>query len=295
MIYLLLNKVIIQIYYFLKKILVFTVFFAILLCSYTNAAAYVLQGPHLLDLMIKKYGAAERLSVAQKLIFYDNTRQSGKVEIDETLSYVFSEEFRSDILSENTRKIHIVSKGRALTIIDGTIADNSESVFDVYKDLILYRSRIILKEKLNRLGIDTSISSLGRFGDKTAYIVGAQYPDESVSQVWIDKETFRPFRCIISKNKVYGKPDVTEFRYVEWRQFANNWYPIRIEIYQNNILLREIIAGNVNINPFFSNDFFNITKLRLNSLKTVPAIQQRDSKELNEIQKTIEDFKRIYK
>jgi hypothetical protein len=106
--------------------------------------------------------------------------------------------FRSDILSENTQKIHVVSKGRELTIIDGKIADDFQSVFDIYKDLILYRSRILLQKRLDMLGVDGSISSLGRFRGKIAYIVGAQYPDESASQVWLNKDTFRPIRWIMN-------------------------------------------------------------------------------------------------
>ncbi len=266
------------------------------LCCYTPANCYVLQGPHLLDLMIKKYGGAKTLLVSQKLIFYDNSQQMGAVKINETLSYIFPEEFRSDILSENTQKIHVVSKGRALTIIDGKIADDFQSVFDIYKDLILYRSRILLQKRLDMLGVDGSISSLGRFRGKIVYIVGAQYPDESASQVWIDKDTFRPIRWIISKKARHGRQDTTEFRYVEWKRFDNNWYPMRIEIYQNNTLLREIVVDNIDITPLFSEDFFNIKKLRSTYTEAGQIEQkQHDPEGLSEVQKTIEEFKKIYK
>ncbi len=299
MIYLLPDKIIIKMYQYLRPLknafaIVFC--FAMVLCCYTPANCYVLQGPHLLDLMIKKYGKAKRLLVSQKLIFYDNSRQIGAVKINETLSYVFPEEFRSDILSENTQKIHVVSKGRELTIIDGKIADDFQSVFDIYKDIILYRSRILLQERLNILGVDTSISSLGRFRGKIAYIVGAQYPDESAPQIWLNKDTFRPFRWIISKKTENNRQDTTEFRYVEWERFDNNWYPMRIEIYQNDTLLREIVVDNIDITPSFSEDLFDIKQLQSTCIEAGPGKQeQRDSEELSEIQKTIEDFKKIYR
>ncbi len=117
MIYLLHYK---KMYQCLRNAFVIICCLAIVLCCYTPANCYVLQGPHLLDLMIKKYGDAKRLLVSQSLIFYDNTNQMGAVKINETLSYVFPEEFRSDILSENTQKIHVVSKtifNRYLTFI----------------------------------------------------------------------------------------------------------------------------------------------------------------------------------
>jgi len=292
MIYLLHNKM----HQYLRNAFVIICFLAMVLCCYTPASCYVLQGPHLLDLMIKKYGNAKKLLVSQNLIFYDNTRQMDAVKINETLSYVFPEEFRSDILSENTQKIHIVSKDRTLTIIDGKIADDFKSIFDSYKDLILYRSRILLQKRLDMFGVDGSISSLGRFRGKIAYIVGAQYPDESAPQVWIDKETFRPVRWIITKKAENDRQDTTEFRYVEWKMFDNNWYPIRIEIYQNNTLLREIVVDNINITPSFSEDFFNIMKLQSTYMEAGQIEQkQRDPEELSEIQKTIEEFKKIYK
>ena len=281
---------------YLKNAFVIIFCLVMVLCCYTQANSYVLQGPHLLDLMIKKYGGAKRLLVSQKLIFYDNSRQMGAVKINETLSYVFPEGFRSDILSENTQKIHVVSKGRALTIIDGKIADDFQSAFDIYKDLILYRSRTLLQKRLDMLGIDASISSVGRFRGKIVYIVGAQYPDESASQVWIDKDTFRPIRWIISKRAGNGRRNAIEFRYVQWKMFNNNWYPIRIEIYQDDTLLREIVVDNIDTTPSFSEDFFNIKKLQSTYMESDPDKQkQRDSEGLSEVQKTIEDFKKIYK
>lgn len=280
----------------LKNAFVIVFCLVMILCSYTPANCYILQVPHLLDLMIKEYGKAKRLLVSQKLIFYDNSLQIGAVKINETLSYVFPEEFRSDILYENTQKIHVVSKDQALTIIDGKITDDFQSVFDIYKDLILYRSRILLQKRLDMLGVDGSISSLGRFRGKIAYIVGAQYPDESASQVWIDKDTFRPIRWIISKKTGTGGKDITEFRYVEWKRFDKNWYPIRIEIYQNDILLREIVVDHVEINPSFSEDLFDIKQLQSTYMEAGPDNQeQRNSEELSEIQKTIEEFKKIYR
>jgi len=283
-------------YNYLKNAFVIIFCFAMVLCCWTPTNCYVLQGPHLLDLMIKEYGRAKRLLVSQKLIFYNSSRQIGAVKINETLSYVFPEEFRSDILSENTQKIHVVSKDRTLTIIDGKIADDFQSVFDIYKDLILYRSRILLQKRLDMLGVDGSISSLGRFRGKIVYIVGAQYPDESAPQIWLNKDTFRPVRWIISKKAGNGRQDTTEFRYVEWKRFDNNWYPMRIEIYQNNTLLREIVVDHVEINPSFSEDLFNIKQLQSTYMEAGPSEQkQRDSERLTEIQKIIEEFKKIYK
>jgi outer membrane lipoprotein-sorting protein len=260
------------------------------------ANAYVLQGPHILELMTGKYGKAKTLLVSQRQILYNNGPETKTVELDETLRYIFPEEFRSDIRSENIQKLHIISKGQMMTVIDGKITATSESIFEHYKDIILYRCRELLQHQLHLLGIDVSIASLGRFHGKTAYVLGAQYPDESVSQVWIDKDTFLPFRLILSKNSDAAHKDSMELRYNKWRNIDNTWYPMHIECYQNDFLAREIIADDIKINLDFPKDLFDIKELQsiyLQNSRVAP--KQPESDGLSEINKTIEKFKKIYR
>ena len=69
-------------------------------CFITRLNAYVLSGPHILELMTTKYSKAKRLLVSQKMILYNNDPQQRTVELKETLRYVFPDVFRSDIRSE---------------------------------------------------------------------------------------------------------------------------------------------------------------------------------------------------
>lgn len=278
------------------KLYIFLLCFAIIGFFYLPANAYVLQGPHILELMTGKYGKAKTLLVSQRQILYNNGPETKTVELDETLRYVFPEEFRSDIRSENIKRLHVISKGQALTVIDGKITATSESMFDHYKDIILYRCRALLQHQLYLLGIDVSIASLGRFHGKTAYVLGAQYPDESVSQLWIDKDTFRPFRLILSEKSDAAHKDSMELRYDKWRNIDNTWYPMHIEYYQNDILMREIIADDVKINLDFSKNLFDIKQLQsiyLQDSRVTP--KQPESDGLSEINKIIEKFKKTYK
>jgi len=153
----------------LKKIALFLFGLVIfsLFCVHVNA--YVLQGPHILELMTKKLGKSERLMVSQKLILYDDSLEKGAVELEETLRYVFPEAFRSDILSKNVERIQVVSKGVVLTVIDGKVTAEPETRFDRYKDILLYRSRMLLEQRLSILGVDVKMSSVGRFEGKPAY------------------------------------------------------------------------------------------------------------------------------
>ena len=255
--------------------------------------AYILSGRHTLELMIKALGKAETLIVSQKLKLYDI--QIEKIELNETLRYSFPDSFRSDILSEETEKIQVVSSKQALTIIDGKLVHESESGFDPYKDILLYRNRIMLEERLTSLGVDILVSSLGRFQDKIAYVIGAKYPDESVPQIWIDRNTFRPVRWIINFNSDQNNKNPVEIRYMKWQQVGKNWYPMRIEFYEGENMVRMINVESIKINPALSKSLFDIASLKsIYPPLKLDTSEEEKSDDINEVQKAIEDFKKIF-
>ncbi len=282
-------------YQYLKKTLVVFISLAVFVFFYSSANAYVLQGPHILELMISKLGRGKRLLVDQRLVLYDTDQKKEAVELSETVRYIFSQAFRSDILSENVQRIHVISKDAALTVIDGKVAADHETRFDHYKDILLLRSRILIQERLSSLGVDVSVSSLGRFQGKTAYVLGADYPDESVPQVWIDKDTFRPFRWLIIGRDAENRKDSLEVRYLGWRNVGNTWYPMHIEFYQNNVLVREINVYDIKVNVSFPEYLFDIEHIKSIYPLDAPVQQeQNESEGLNKVQKTIEEFKKIF-
>jgi hypothetical protein len=273
----------------LSSTLIFIVF------AFTAADAYVLQGPHILELMVSRFGKAKRMLVSQKLILFEDDEQQRKIELSETLRFVFPDIFRSDIHSETAYRVHISAKNDSLSAIDGRITHESETEFDRYKDILLYHSREHLHEKLTMLGVNVPVTSLGRFNGKIAYVVGAQYPDESVSQIWIEKETFRPMRWLMTKTTISGEPTILEIQYQNWQLFDGNWYPVQITFIENQRLVREIRVDNVQINPSFTEDLFDIDTLRRNFQPATSIIQdQQGSEDISEVEKLIEDFKKIY-
>ncbi len=279
----------------LNKLLVIFLDFVLLTCLVAPTNAYVLPGPYILKLMTQNLGKAESLLVSQTLVIHDDTSQKSEVELSETLRYVFPEMFRSDTLSENVHRIHILSKDEALTVIDEKVSDDSKSRYDHYKDLLLFRSREILQKKLSLLGVDVTVSSLGRFQGKPAYVLGAQYPDETVPQVWLDKDTFRPFRWIMTSKARKSQENSLEVRYFEWRKVHHTWYPMGIEFFATGILVRKIHVQDIKVNPSFPDELFDIEHLKSLYPQIAPAEQEQGNKEdLNEVQKTIEDFKKLY-
>ncbi len=278
-----------------KKNIIYFLSIAVLLWFFVPANAYVLQGPHLVELLTKNIGTTKSLFVSQKLVFYDESFKEGSIELKETLKYIFPEKFRSDIVSKNSKRIHVVSKGRSLTVIDGKTVAGLETIFDRYKDIILYNSRSALVQKLAHLGINVSVSSLGRFENKPVYVLGAQYPDESVSQIWLNKDTFRPFRWIINSKKPGGRIDFLEIRYYKWRKISKIWYPMHIEFYQDDSLIRMIEVDEIKLDPGISAGLFDINRLKSTYPKNTQVLpKQHQTGELSEVQKMIEEFKKIY-
>lgn len=278
--------------YFLRKSL--AIFFCLAILGFQHAAlhAYVLPGPFLLKLMTQNLGNADRLLVTQKLILHDDNPNMNTDELSETLAFKFPKTFRSDIVSENIQRIRILSNGIVFTVIDGKISDEPENAYDHYKDLILFRSREIIEERLSDLGVDVKVSSLGRFQGTPAYVLGAQYPDETRPQVWLDKNTFLPFRWIISGNAAQN----LEVLYLDWKKLNKTWYPMRIEFFSNGNLVREIHVQDIKVNPSFPDDLFDIEKLASLYPKAASIEPKNgDKEELDEVQKTIEEFKKIYK
>jgi len=294
--------------------------------------AYVLQGRHVLDLMIARLGAAQSLFVAEKLIYYrvaapanpqnavtaedsqpsantvdgnframqgqagnQDAVEAEEVELEGSLRFVFSQAFRSDVRSKNSERIHVTSGGRTLTVIDGNIAPSVGNRFDLFKDILLYRSREALSERLLQMGVDVGVTSLGRFEDKIALVVGAEYPDESVNQLWVEKDTLLPLRLIIKGGNGGGDSDTVEIRYLTWWKIGKTQYPSRIEFYQDDQLVCVSQAKNFEENPTFSQQLFDIDHMkRVYPPAPTQPIAPVEPHEPSEIQKTINEFKRIF-
>jgi hypothetical protein len=256
--------------------------------------AYVLQGPHLLDMMIKNLGTADRLEVLKKVTIYGQDSGKSLSEYNEIVKYDFPHSFRSDVLADKFQRIFVTSNGRSVKIVDGKTSALSESRFYQYKDVLLIRSRGLLQQKLADLGIDISVTSYGRIKGAIAYIIGARYPDESVPQIWIEKNTFRPIRWIIAGAKGRDRLNLFEVRYKEWRETETLWYPGKLEFYRGDRLVREMKTESVVVNANFKSDAFDVGRLR----SAYPQDDRENpsgarTEDIDEFQKKIEELKKM--
>jgi outer membrane lipoprotein-sorting protein len=257
--------------------------------------AYVLHGYHLLELMRREMGTASSLEVIQKLTIQESVLPTEATAVQETLSYRFPVAFRSEFASAVGEHIQIYSNGRALTVVDRRIVSDTESEFDHYKDIFLFNTRELLKNRLSQLGVAVDVSSVGRFQGRIAYVLGAQYPDETVPQLWLDKETFRPMRWLLKPASEGNPSEAIEVRYGEWRKLSSIWYPERIEFYQGDRLLRRMQVQRTRVNPKFSNRLFDVAYLKsIYPYAAVPPPAQGESGGKNDIQRTIDRFRKLF-
>ena len=217
------------------------------------------------------------------------------VTIQETVRYAFPQSFRSDIAAPPADRTHIYAVGRSATVVDGTISSEPESPFDYYKHLLLHRSRNAFSVRLSERGVNTAVTSLGRFDGRIAFVLGAVYPDNTLLQVWIDKETLRPIRWIVKGAADSEDSPEFEIRYYEWRRIKKVWYPDQIEFIRNGTPVRLIQVEDITVNPPLTQDMFNVDGLLARSQPEQTPAEAEDRKGgMSDIQKTIEEFKRLF-
>jgi len=269
------------------------VFIGLLTLFSLSANGYVLKGQHVLELMLEKNHLPTRFFIDQSLTVYNSGFFIEKTEYEQWVRYQLPEQFRSDIESSDLKQIHVASGDDSLTIVDGSVVAESEIWADHYKDIFFYRSREKLVKRLEDLGIDFSVTSLGRFEGVICYVIGARYPDESVPQLWVTKDTFLPMRWIFDLSDTDDDVVRLEIFYKEWKKYHKSWYPSKIEFYQGPEIIRSIAAHKIELNPGFSKTLFDINRLKTyyspqKFQEVLPDAGQSD------IEKRIEDFKKIY-
>jgi hypothetical protein len=69
-------------------------------------------------------------------------------------------------------------------------------------------------------------------------------------------------------------------------------YPMQIQILQDQVLVREIVAETIAVNPSFEKSLFDIEYLR--TQYEVELSEEVISDDMEEVQETIREFKRRY-
>jgi len=105
-----------------------------------------------------------------------------------------------------------------------------------------------LLEILTQAGIDTSITALGRFERKPAYIVGARAFEPDKPQIWIHKDRLQPMKTVL-----FTGPGATgkrvEYRFLDYEGSpAGSWFPRIIEMWEDNQLIKKQTVAEARTN-----------------------------------------------
>ncbi|WP_319521280.1 hypothetical protein [uncultured Desulfosarcina sp.] len=258
------------------------------------SVAYVLEGPHVLQLTAEALGTIATLQVENKLLIYPQTPEAAPAVYDETAIYVMPERFRSDIVSETIRRTHLVFGDTSITVIDGRMSVDPDP-FDAYQELLRARTRWRLMRTLNRLGVETAICSLGRVDERVVFVLGARYPDESVSQVAIDKTTFLPVRLLLVDQKSDTAGSRLEIVYRNWEKLQSGWFPMQVQFSMDNRLVREIRVASLRLNTSISVETMDPEVLKASVAANAPETpQEQKQKAVEAIQKGVQDFQKKF-
>lgn len=257
--------------------------------------SYVLPAKQILDFMIEQFGSTRTFVVLQKTVIYDPALEGGMREVDEILYYRYPDRFRCEVSTPGGKQVRVVGPEGAIFVTNGKIIAETENPFDHFKDLLLYRQAELLLKRLSELDVNLDVVSLGRYKDSIAYVIGAKYPDESVPQVWIEKNTFRPIRYVL-RGGGPNNADLEEIEYTDYMPLdKGRWYPARILFFQNGRLARMYVLKTFRVNPELPDQLFDIPYLKtvyqpIASTEPPPSPES----ELDEVKKTIRDFTRTF-
>jgi hypothetical protein len=247
-----------------------------------------------LDLMLDHMDLPSQMRIAQRLTVFEEEFESGAMAFSRTVCYKIPENYYAEIKTDALHRIYLASGDDSLTIVNGRIVSTDTEALHHYKDLFCYHSRQALSDHLAYLGMNVSKSSYGRWEKNIAYVIGAQYPDESRPQLWVDKESFLPIRWIFqAENPAAGLPRI-EFRYKDWQQIEGSWYPGVIELIQEGQLLRRMDISRIEINPVFRSAIFNMDQLKAVHAVPDPDLEADPSSSESDIDQQIEKFREIF-
>lgn len=108
-------------------------------------------------------------------------------------------------------------------------------------------------ERLEGLGIDTSLFYKSEYGGKLIYILGANPEDLSKPQIWLDANELYVVRRF-SRGK---QGELYEVKYDDIKNFDGHWIETWIEFYVDGKLIQTERYNNIDVNPNLNDSVFD--------------------------------------
>jgi len=275
----------------MKKRFFSTLFILFFILMPGMGEAFVPQAPHLLHLVVKKIKQPVGIEAFQtkKILNYQD-KQEGYVELKEKLIYVYPNRLRSEIISDNITGFSVESDFRFVKVKDGVIISQDKPPIDLYTDILLYRDYKSLLNKLSLAGIDTTKVSLQRYNDTICYVIGRSLAKgKPFAGLWIEKDTFLPMKYVVEKNGL-----MVESLYLNWQQFSKTWYPMQVSIFLDNQLFAMVDVQSFDLKAGILSSLFDIEHIiRLYPRNNSDSLDE-NSKQVDELDRRLEDFKKLY-
>lgn len=225
------------------------------------ARSYVLMGEHILELTVKALGKADAFEVGQTVTIRAPL-PAPATSLPETVRIRGPYDLRADAVGDGFERHLLFSGPTALMAINGTLQEGPPPRYLRYHGILMTRPRQALADYLRMQGVDVQVSSLGRLEDHYCYVVGARFPNEDLAQLWVDKDTFLPFRLLLPAPATQPEAGPVEIRYRNWTFTDGAAYPMHVVMMQGHQIMEEIRVDRVRVNPVLSGDLFDIATLR---------------------------------
>jgi hypothetical protein len=232
------------------------------------ANAYVPVADHLLSLVAARLDSPPPSVVRQVRILPAQPPEPHSRQYRETVHLRFPGAFRSDLEADEGQRVVIEQAGLRWTIVDGVLIEQPPDLVDLALRLLVHTRPDGLAKTLAGEGVDVSVTSLGRFNDRIAFVLGARYPDESVPQLWVDNETLLPFRWLLIRPGEDGMPRRTEIRFLGWQKSGDLQYPQAMACYRDEQLISQVRVEAVTSPASVPDALFAIQRL---VKPTIPA------------------------
>jgi outer membrane lipoprotein-sorting protein len=175
-------------------------------------------------------------------------------------------------------------------VINGVIVSHDKPLVDLYTDILFYRDYESLLNQISLAQVDTDKVSFQRYNDTICYVIGRPLAKgKPFSGLWIEKDTILPLRYVVIKNGL-----LAEFVYHNWQRFSRTWYPMQVSIFLDNQLFATIAVKSFDLKSGFSASLFDIEyNERLYPMNNTDALDE-NSKQIDELDKGMENFKKLY-
>lgn len=211
----------------------------------SQTLAYVPVADHLLVLAASRLDDPAPSVVRQVRILTAPAPGQIPLQYPEVLYIRFPGAFRSELTTEEGRRVVVERSGLRWTAAGGGLAEPASEPMDLAIRLLAHNRPEGMARVLAAEGVDLTVTSLGRFEGRLGFVLGARYPDESVPQIWFDRDTLLPFRWLMLRPTADGSFQRTEIRYFAWQKTGNLRYPHIMSCYQDEQLVSEVRVEHV--------------------------------------------------